>query len=128
MGSVYTYFALSEMQEFNVLDTQPAEAVPLREDMESLLIMWLVGSTIFLGLLLILVMSICLSQRARYQRQLKAATVNAFGISSSFEMFTSDNAMAVTDDPSSSKEGGGVHLKTQLSWFCIDVELHLFSR
>jgi len=88
------------MQEFNVLDTQPAEAMPLREDMESLLMMWLVGSTIFLGLLLILVVSICLSQRARYQRQLKAATVNAFGILSSFEMFTSDNAMAVTDDPS----------------------------
>ena len=88
------------MQEFNVLDTQPAEAVPLREDMESLLMMWLVGSTIFLGLLLILVVFICLSQRARYQRQLKAATVNAFGMLSSFETFTSDNAMAVTDDPS----------------------------
>jgi hypothetical protein len=98
MGSVYTYLELSEMQEFNVLDTQPAEAMPLREDMESLLMMWLVGSTVFLGLLLILVVSICLSQRARYQRQLKAATVNAFGILFSFEMFTSHNAMAVTDD------------------------------
>jgi hypothetical protein len=92
--------ALSEMQEFNVLDTQPAEAMPLREDMESLLMMWLVGSTIFLGLLLILVVSICLSQRARYQRELKAATVNAFGILPSFGIFTSDNIMAVTDDPS----------------------------
>jgi len=99
MGSVYTHMELSEMQEFNVLDTQPAEAIPLREDMESLLMMWLVGSTIFLGLLLILVVFICLSQRARYQRQLKAATVNAFGILSFFEMFTSDKAMTVTDDP-----------------------------
>jgi hypothetical protein len=100
MGSVYTYLPLSEIQEFNVLDTQPAEAMPLREDMESLLMMWLVGSTIFLGLLLILIVSICLSQRARYQRQLKAATVNAFGILSSFEMFTLDYEMALTDDPS----------------------------
>jgi hypothetical protein len=86
------------MQEFNVLDTQAAEAMPLREDVENLLMMWLVGSTVFLGLLLILVVSICLSQRARYQRQLKAATVNAFGILFSFEMFTSHNAMVVTDD------------------------------
>ncbi|GFG38793.1 hypothetical protein Cfor_02805 [Coptotermes formosanus] len=66
-------------KEFNVLDTQPAEAMPLSEDIESLLMMWLVGTTVFLGLLLILVVSICLSQRARYQRQLKAATVTAFG-------------------------------------------------
>ena len=100
VGSVYALLELSEMQEFNVLDTQPAEAIPLREDMESLLMIWLVGMTAFLGLLLILVVSICLSQRARYQRQLKAATVNAFGILFSFEMFTSDNAMAVTDNPS----------------------------
>ncbi|XP_069668723.1 cadherin-23 isoform X2 [Periplaneta americana] len=66
-------------KEFNVLDTQPAEALPLKEDMEGLVMMWLVGTTVFLGLLLILVVSICLSQRARYQRQLKAATVTAFG-------------------------------------------------
>jgi hypothetical protein len=68
-----------ELQEFNVLDTQPAEALPLVEDMQSLVMMWLVGTTVFLGLMLILVVSICLSQRARYERQLKAATVTAFG-------------------------------------------------
>ena len=66
-------------QEFNVLDTQPAEAQPLKQEMENLVMMWLVGTTVFLGMLLILVVSICLSQRARYQRQLKAATVTAFG-------------------------------------------------
>lgn len=96
-----TYMELSEMQEFNVLDTQPAEAMPLSEDIESLLMMWLVGTTVFLGLLLILVVSICLSQRARYQRQLKAATVTAFGNVLSFEMLTSNNVTtAIDDDPS----------------------------
>jgi hypothetical protein len=100
LGSVYTYMELSEMQEFNVLDTQPAEAMPLREDMESLLMMWLVGTTVFIGLLLILVVSICLSQRTRYQRQLKAATVTAFGNLPSFEVFTSDNVTTAIDRPS----------------------------
>ncbi|GLH04217.1 Cadherin-87A [Gryllus bimaculatus] len=66
-------------KEFNVLDTQPAEALALKADTEGLMMIWLVGTTIFLGLLLILVLSICLSQRARYKRQLKAATVAAFG-------------------------------------------------
>lgn len=41
--------------------------------------MWLVGTTFFLGLLLIVVVSICLSQRSHYRRQLKAATISAFG-------------------------------------------------
>lgn len=41
--------------------------------------MWLVGTTFFLGLLLIVVVSICLSQRSNYRRQLKAATISAFG-------------------------------------------------
>jgi len=64
--------------------------------------MWLVGTTVFLGLLLILVVSICLSQRARYLRQLKAATVTAFGNVISFEVFTfssSSNLMMITTDP-----------------------------
>ena len=125
MGSVCTYLLLSKMQEFNVLDTQPAEAMPLREDMESLLMMWLVGSTIFLGLLLILVVSICLSQRARYQRQLKAATVNAFGILSYFEMFTSDNAMALTDDPSCCNSQRVKHLLQTFNF--ITNLMHLFN-
>jgi hypothetical protein len=79
MYSLDNWILHSELQEFNVLDTQPAETLPLREDMESLVMMWLVGTTVFLGLLLIFVVSICLSQRARYQRQLKAATATAFG-------------------------------------------------
>nr|CAD7442237.1 unnamed protein product [Timema bartmani] len=65
--------------DFNVLDTQPAEAQALKNDAESLMLMWLVGTTVFLGLMLILLISICLSQKYKYQRQLKAATVAAFG-------------------------------------------------
>ncbi|XP_073991281.1 cadherin 88C isoform X3 [Rhodnius prolixus] len=68
-------------KEFNVLDTQAAEAVSLARIIEpdSVLLLWLVGATIFLALLLIVVISLCLSQRSSYQRQLKAATVTAFG-------------------------------------------------
>nr|CAD7259199.1 unnamed protein product [Timema shepardi] len=66
-------------KDFNVLDTQPAEAQDLKNDAESLMLMWLVGTTVFLGLMLILLISICLSQKYKYQRQLKAATVAAFG-------------------------------------------------
>lgn len=69
----------SLFKEFNVLDTMPAEAVPLKAEAEQLIWVWLVSSTVLLGLLLLLVLSICLSQRASYQRQLKAATTTAFG-------------------------------------------------
>jgi len=62
-----------------VLDTQPAEPLPLRAEAEQLVQVWLASSTVLLGLLLLLVLSICLSQRASYQRQLKAATTTAFG-------------------------------------------------
>ncbi|XP_067000515.2 cadherin-23 [Anabrus simplex] len=70
-------------KKFNVLDTQPAEPLMLKGDSEGLIMLWLVGTTVFLGLLLILVLSLCLSQRARYRRQLKAATVAAFGSNAS---------------------------------------------
>ncbi|KAJ1522204.1 hypothetical protein ONE63_002512 [Megalurothrips usitatus] len=66
-------------KEFNVLDTMPAEAIPLKAEAEQLVWVWLVSSTVLLGMLLLLVLSICLSQRASYQRQLKAATATAFG-------------------------------------------------
>ncbi|XP_060850417.1 cadherin-23-like [Rhopalosiphum padi] len=71
----------SLFKEFNVLDTQAAEPEPLRRASmkdDNVIWMWLVGTTFFLGLLLIVVVSICLSQRSNYRRQLKAATINAF--------------------------------------------------
>ncbi|XP_054269612.1 cadherin-23-like [Macrosteles quadrilineatus] len=71
----------SLFKEFNVLDTQAAEAVALVQagSPDSVVWLWLVGTTVFLGLMLVVVISICLSQRASYQRQLKAATITAFG-------------------------------------------------
>ncbi|XP_046672662.1 cadherin-23 isoform X2 [Homalodisca vitripennis] len=71
----------SLFKEFNVLDTQAAEAVALvhARTPDSVVWLWLVGTTVFLGLMLVVVISICLSQRASYKRQLKAATITAFG-------------------------------------------------
>ncbi|XP_014258581.1 cadherin-23-like isoform X2 [Cimex lectularius] len=68
-------------KETNVLDTQAAEAVTLARVVhaDSVMMLWLLGATAFLSVLLILVISLCLSQRSSYQRQLKAATVTAFG-------------------------------------------------
>ncbi|CAH1406526.1 unnamed protein product [Nezara viridula] len=71
----------SLFKEFNVLDTEGAEALGLARIIEpdSVLLLWLLGAALFLLLLLLVVISLCLSQRASYQRQLKAATVTAFG-------------------------------------------------
>ncbi|XP_039274949.1 cadherin-23, partial [Nilaparvata lugens] len=72
-------------KEFNVLDTQGAERVEALRiaGPDSVVWMWLVGCTLFLTLLLVVVIALCLSQRARYQRQLKAATITAFGTTES---------------------------------------------
>lgn len=66
-------------KDFNVLDTQPAEALRLNGGRQSAQMMWLVGVIIFLAIMLVLVLSLCLSQRTRYKRAIKAATATAFG-------------------------------------------------
>ncbi|XP_069185641.1 cadherin-23 isoform X4 [Procambarus clarkii] len=66
-------------KELNVLDTQRAELITAGTAEEDLLFLWLVGVIVFLTLLLVLTVALCLSQRARYSRQLKAATATAFG-------------------------------------------------
>ncbi|KAK7024513.1 Cadherin-23 [Halocaridina rubra] len=66
-------------KELNVLDTQRAELVTAGVKEDNLLFLWLVGVIVFLTLLLVLTVALCLSQRARYSRQLKAATATAFG-------------------------------------------------
>lgn len=73
----------SLFKEFNVLDTEGAEALGLARIIEadSVVLLWLLGTALFLLLLLLVVISLCLSQRASYKRQLKAATVTAFGSS-----------------------------------------------
>ncbi|BES92052.1 Cadherin domain [Nesidiocoris tenuis] len=71
----------SIFKEFNVLDTQAGEAITLARvaQPDGVLILWLLGATAFLTILLIVVISLCMSQRSSYQRQIKAATVTAFG-------------------------------------------------
>lgn len=65
-----------------MLDTQPAEYQPLTADIMTAnqTVFWLVSISLFLGVLLILCLMLCLTQRANYIRQLKAATATAYGI------------------------------------------------
>ncbi|CAB3223205.1 unnamed protein product [Arctia plantaginis] len=67
-------------KEFNVLDTQPAEYQPLTAETLSSnqTVFWLVWTTLFLSVLLVLTVMMCLSQRADYVRRLKAATATAY--------------------------------------------------
>ncbi|KAK3865196.1 hypothetical protein Pcinc_029183 [Petrolisthes cinctipes] len=66
-------------KELNVLDTQRAELITASAAEEDLLFLWLVGVIVFLTILLVLTVALCLSQKARYSRQLKAANATAFG-------------------------------------------------
>lgn len=66
-------------KEFDVLDTQPAEASALKSRSSSAQAMWLLGVIVFLAIMLLLVLSLCFSQRSRYKRAIKAATTTAFG-------------------------------------------------
>ncbi|MPC29093.1 Cadherin-23 [Portunus trituberculatus] len=68
-----------DFKELNVLDTQRAELITAGAKEEDLLFLWLVGVIVFLTLLLVLTVALCLSQKARYSRRLKAATATAFG-------------------------------------------------
>lgn len=73
-------------KEFNVLDTQKSTftvgatfATKGREETKNLFLVYAIGTALFLALLLLVVISICFAQRSKYQRQLKAATTNAYG-------------------------------------------------
>ena len=67
-------------KEFNVLDTQASEALVLQAEFgNAQMIIWLVMINLAMGALLIIVITLCLSQRTNYRRELKAARVNAYG-------------------------------------------------
>ena len=66
-------------KDFNVLDTQPAQAQPIIQYEQAGTTFWLLAVTLFLGALLILCIALCLSQRAAFQRKLKAANATPFG-------------------------------------------------
>lgn len=67
-------------KEFNVLDTQPAQfSQQIAQYEQAGTTFWLLSLTLFLGALLILCIALCLSQRASFKRQLKAANASPFG-------------------------------------------------
>jgi cadherin 23 len=72
-------------KEFNVLDTQKstftvgATFTKGQEETKNLFLVYATGTALFLALLLLVVISLCFAQRSKYQKQLKAATTNAYG-------------------------------------------------
>lgn len=69
------------LQDFNVIDSAAAKLQALLEagPGEELLILYLGGAAGLMAVLLVIVISVCLHQRSKFQRQLKAATATAFG-------------------------------------------------
>ena len=67
-------------KEFNVLETDgSASYLPLKvETSETVIISWLAGVCVFICLLLLVIVSICVSQRTKYARKLKAVTTKAY--------------------------------------------------
>ncbi|XP_042895459.1 cadherin-23 isoform X2 [Parasteatoda tepidariorum] len=66
-------------KEFNVLYSEPADTAIVINNAEVQVRAWLIGLSIFLAIMLVLVISLCITQRSRYERKLKAATATAFG-------------------------------------------------
>jgi cadherin 23 len=67
-------------KDFNVLDTQASEALVLQAEFGNpQTIIWLVMINLVMGALLIIVFTLCLSQRTTFKRELKAARVNSYG-------------------------------------------------
>lgn len=72
-------------QDFNVLDTQPSEALQLTgATANGHVMLWLVFANVFISTLLVVVLSLCFSQRKTYTRQLRAASVHSYGELESF--------------------------------------------
>lgn len=87
-------------KEFHVLSSEAAY-LPLGTsaliDPEDQIRTGLLGISTFLTLILILVIALCLNQRNRYKRQLKAATVAAFGASPLHPDYQSHNNLPNTN-------------------------------
>lgn len=67
------------------MDTQPSEALLLTGDVvHGHVVLWLIFANIFVSTLLVVVVSLCFSQRKTYKRELRAAYVNSYGIYSRF--------------------------------------------
>jgi cadherin 23 len=91
-------------KEFNVVDTQASTYFKkslsasgksagddgTEDETRSLVLTYATGTALFLALVLFVVLSLCFAQRAKFQRQLKAATTNAYGTYSNFNFKCSD--------------------------------------
>ncbi|CAG0922117.1 unnamed protein product [Notodromas monacha] len=68
-------------KDYNVIDSAASKPQAVLEagPGEQLLVVYLGGATVILAVLLALVIGLCLHQRTRFKRQLKAATATAFG-------------------------------------------------
>lgn len=63
-----------------MLDTQPSDRLVLESRVaHEHLLLWLVLSNVFLGALLIVILSLCASQRKSFHRELRAASVAVYG-------------------------------------------------
>ena len=67
-------------REFNVLNTEGVDPSFVRKaSSETVIMYWLLGICVFLTILLILTLCLCVRQRNRYLRKLRAATTSAYG-------------------------------------------------
>merc|ERR1712241_1316166 len=64
-------------KEFNVLHTEGVDPSFIKAAIsdDTVIIFWLVGFNVFQGILIILILTLCYNQRAKYKRRLKAATI-----------------------------------------------------
>lgn len=64
-----------------MLDTQPSDRLVLESRVgHEHILLWLVLSNVFLGALLIVILSLCASQRKSFNRELRAASVAVYGM------------------------------------------------
>ena len=97
-------------KEFNVLHTErvdPTFVKAMSDD--TVIILWLIGFNVFQGLLIILILTLCYNQRAKYKRRLKAATIGNSIISDT--LLQRKNIVSSMDQskPSSAKKRASPH-------------------
>ena len=82
-------------KEYNVLQTETTNAalISQKSNPEMMIILWLVGLCVFLAITLSVVICICVSQRYKYSRKLRAATTAAFGTQAASDIIIKNEAV-----------------------------------
>merc|ERR1719411_966156 len=82
-------------KEYNVLQTETASAAlaSKQSSPEMVVLLWLVGLCIFLVITLTVVICVCLTQRYKYSRKLRAATTAAFGSQAASDIIIKSEAV-----------------------------------